>query len=133
MTKNRKAALAVGLGLGMAGVFSLVGFDAGQHFGRVLVLVMLSGAMAALLLSVSNRRGVAMAGGGAEDESQGSGPLHSRIDRMSDADKDEIAQLVFDRLFVWAGRSIAKRLWLGVLAVALAVVGWVVKDHITLK
>jgi len=56
--------------------------------------------------------------------------LPKALRRMSQSDKEEIAQMVFDQLFVWAGRSIAKKLWLFLVALLFALVGWFAKDHI---
>lgn len=56
--------------------------------------------------------------------------LRRRFRDLSDADKEDIAQIVWDRLFIWAGRSIVKKLWLIVLSCIVGLATWFGKDHI---
>lgn len=97
--------------------------------GPVAMLVLFTGATTALFFSAARAasRGLAMTGHGTTDSHD---DFPDRFSRLSEKEKDDIAQMVFDRLFVWAGRSVVKKVWLGILAVVLGGLGWIFRDHI---
>ena len=115
----------------LAAAGMLAGIEVGLIQGPIASLVLAAGAVTALMFSLMKGKVGAMAGNRGvmnhDDE------LPQKFLRMSDADKDEIAQMVFDRLILWASRSIIKKLWLIFLAIAFAIAGWIVKDHINIK
>lgn len=109
--------------------------------GRWVAVIAAAGAITALVFAVlrqSRGRRALMAGhdvltAGEEEDEHPAGHGGRTRRRLSDAEKEEIIQALFDKIYVEIGRSVVKKILLIAVAFAFAIAAWLGKNHIDFK
>lgn len=119
-------------GLALVMILFGVSFDV-QTFGGTFSAAVMASAVIVFytLLMARGPKGEVMAGN--EGVSRDSPGRQARISRLTDAEKEEIIQGLFDKIYVEVGRSVVKRIGLAILSAIVAFLVWLGKDHISLK